>query len=52
MQKGWLVFKAEGSRRRFTPIIDNWDTCPVSELEKLLDLAITARRTGDKSRPA
>jgi hypothetical protein len=50
MQKGWLVFKADGARRRFTPIIDNWDTCPVAELEKLLGLAIAARRTGDKPR--
>lgn len=51
MEKGWLVFKADGARRRFTPIIEDWDTCPVAELEKLLEGAIPARRASDARAP-
>lgn len=50
MEKGWLVFKAERSRRRLTPITENWDSCPASELETLLERAIPARRSSDPPR--
>lgn len=51
MKTGWLVFKATGARRRLAPIVANWDTCRVEELEKLLHRAIAARRTGDPVTP-
>ena len=50
MEKGWLVFKAEGSRRRLTPITENWDTCSEGDLEVLLERATSARRAGDPAR--
>lgn len=50
MEKGWLVFKAEGARRRLTPITEDWEECTVSDLQALLDRAAPARRSSDPSR--
>lgn len=47
MEQGWLLFKADRGRRRFTPIIPGWETAPVEELQKLLSRAVPARRRGD-----
>jgi len=47
MEKGWLVFKGPSSRRRVTPITKDWETCPVRDLQILLDRATQARRSRD-----
>lgn len=47
MERGWLVFKTDNGRRRLTPIVDGWDSCPVEELEKMCRLATPAKRRGD-----
>ncbi len=51
MEHGWLVFKAEGTRRRMTPIVDGWENCSVEDLEKLLAEATQARRVTDPTPP-
>lgn len=50
MEKGWLVFKAAGVRRRLAPITRDWDTCTVGDLELLLVRAKPARRASDPTR--
>ncbi|MDQ6716981.1 MAG: hypothetical protein M3Z17_01400 [Gemmatimonadota bacterium] len=50
MQKGWLVFKGPLGRRRLTPILKGWETCPVQDLERLLQKAMAARRSSDPRR--
>ncbi len=51
MEHGWLVFKAEGTRRRLTPIVDGWENCSLEDLEKLLVKATQARRATDPTPP-
>ena len=47
MERGWLVFKTDGGRRRLTPIVDGWDAFPDEELDRLCRLATPARRLSD-----
>jgi hypothetical protein len=50
MESGWLVFKTAGARRRFTPIMENWETCSILDLQKLLHRATPSRRSSDPTR--
>ena len=44
MAGGWLCFAADEEKRRLTPIPEDWQYCPSTQLEKYCTEATPARR--------
>ncbi|CAN5591314.1 hypothetical protein BH09GEM1_BH09GEM1_34360 [soil metagenome] len=50
MVEGWLCFAADESKRRLSPIPDDWKHCPNAQLEKYCVEATPARRVSAEIR--